>query len=67
MHLFFKLLLMPVKLLSIPFRMVMGLLVGLPLVVLIARLISLPFRALDFFLFLPHPFERCRQCGCSCW
>jgi|GEM_PF-2343582 len=76
MHIFFKLLLMPVKLLSIPFRllllpfrMAMGLFVGLPLrialmpVTLFARLISLPFRAMEFFVTLLNPFD-CSYSGC---
>jgi len=72
MHIFFMLLSVPVKLLSIPFRLLllpfriaMGLFVGLPLrlvltpVVLFARLISLPFRALEFFMMLLNPFDCC--------
>jgi len=75
MHIFFKLLFMPVKLLSftfklllLPLRIAMGLFIGLPLrlaltpIILFARLISLPFRAMEFFMSLLNPFD----CGCSC-
>lgn len=74
-HLFFKILLTPVKLLSItfrlmllPFRMVMSVLllplrIALTPVVLLVRLLTLPFRVLKFFLNLLNPFDCCYS-GC---